>query len=450
MKKGKVLLVLLLVLAQVSLFAGGAREEEKPAGAVESRELNIAIFEGGYGPDYWTAIVSAFEASHPGVKVNMQISPNIGDIIRPQIVAGKVPDFISMNDNDQTGLIAAMIKEKTLLDITDAFNQKSWDSDALLKDRILPGILGSSKASPYGDGRIYLAPFNSSPMGLVYNKTIFEKNGWTVPVTWDEFFALGDKAKAKGISLFTYAGIYPGYLESFLFPAIASVAGLDGFQKIMNYQEGSFNNPQVKRVLANLQKIASGGYLLPGTVALNHTQSQTDMMKDNALFIPNGVWLENEMADAPRSEGFRFGMTAAPVFSRTDTRYIMTSVEQFSIPAKAKNPDLAKEFLRFLYSEESIKLFAREANGVYAIRGANELVKGIVSDGVYDMFSAYDGAVSMVVGWSALPKGSKVAINDEMFNPASDIMNGNMTVDQWAGDVEAAFTQIRKDQEAAR
>lgn len=38
---------------------------------------------------------------------------------------------------------------------------------------------------------------------------------------------------------------------------------------------------------------------MDGTVALNHTQSQTDMMMNKALFIPNGNWMEGEMADAP-------------------------------------------------------------------------------------------------------------------------------------------------------
>ena len=447
MTKKKVLLtaMILSLIFPFILFAGGQSEDTEQASDTETRELNIAVFEGGYGPEYWNEVIEAYQAANPGVVVNMQISPKIGDIIRPQIVAGDVPDFISMNDNDQSGLVAAMIKEKTLLDITDAFDLKAWDSDAALKDLILDGILESAKASPYGDGKIFLAPFNSSPMGLVYNKTLFEEKGWALPKTWDDFFELGKTAKAEGYSLFTYAGIYPGYIESFLYPAIASTVGLDGFQDIMSYKEGAFDNPQVKSILSNIQKISADGYLFPGTVALNHTQSQTDMMNDKALFIPNGVWIENEMADAPRSEGFRFGMTAAPVLNEGDTHYVMTSVEQFCIPAKAKNPDLAKDFLRFLYSDESIKLFAEHANGIYAIKGADELVKGIVSDGVYDMFSAYDGAVSMVAGWSALPKGSRVTINDDLFNPVSDIMNLNMTVDQWAADIEKDFAQINLD-----
>ena len=144
----------------------------------ENNELNIAVFEGGYGSEYWDEIIKRFEAAYPGVTVNMQISPKIGDIIRPQIVAGNVPDFISMNDNDSTGLISSMVKEHALMDLSDVFEEGGIDDDTPLKDQVIDGLLDSAKCSPYGDGKIYIAPFDASPMGLVYNKTLFEENGW--------------------------------------------------------------------------------------------------------------------------------------------------------------------------------------------------------------------------------------------------------------------------------
>lgn len=198
----------------------------------ENNELNIAVFEGGYGSEYWDEIIKRFEAAYPGVTVNMQISPKIGDIIRPQIVAGNVPDFISMNDNDSTGLISSMVKEHALMDLSDVFEEGGIDDDTPLKDQVIDGLLDSAKCSPYGDGKIYIAPFDASPMGLVYNKTLFEENGWETPVTWDDFFELGDKAKEKGIALFTYQGIYPGYLESMLWPALASATGIDNMKAV--------------------------------------------------------------------------------------------------------------------------------------------------------------------------------------------------------------------------
>lgn len=124
----------------------------------ENNELNIAVFEGGYGSEYWDEIIKRFEAAYPGVTVNMQISPKIGDIIRPQIVAGNVPDFISMNDNDSTGLISSMVKEHALMDLSDVFEEGGIDDDTPLKDQVIDGLLDSAKCSPYGDGKIYIAP----------------------------------------------------------------------------------------------------------------------------------------------------------------------------------------------------------------------------------------------------------------------------------------------------
>lgn len=322
----------------------------------ENNELNIAVFEGGYGSAYWDEIIKRFEDAYPGVTVNMQISPKIGDIIRPQIVAGNVPDFISMNDNDSTGLISSMVKEHALMDLSDVFEEGGIDDDTPLKDQVIDGLLDSAKCSPYGDGKIYIAPFDASPMGLVYNKTLFEENGWETPVTWDDFFELGDKAKGKGIALFTYQGIYPGYLESMLWPALASATGIDNMKAIASYTPGSLSSDEALKVFQNMAKIGTDGYLMDGTVALNHTQSQTDMMMNKALFIPNGNWMEGEMADAPRADGFEFGLTCAPVLDDGEARYVMSSVEQFEIPANAKNPELAKEFLRFLYTEDDLAL----------------------------------------------------------------------------------------------
>ena len=419
-----------------------APEDAAAADQFENKKLNIAVFEGGYGPDYWNEIVDKFEAAYPGVQVEMQISPSIGDVIRPQIVAGNVPDFIVMNDNDSTGLIASMIKEKGLMDLTDVFEGPGLDDGTLLKDQVNEGILETAKCQPYGDGKIYLAPFNSSPMGLVYNKTLFEEMGYELPTTWDEFFALGDQAKKDGYALMTYAGIYPGYMESLLWPALASATGIDNVNDISSYVEGTYSTPEAMEVLRNIAKIGTDGYLLEGTVALNHTQSQTEMMMNKCLFIPNGNWMENEMAEAPRADNFQFGLWTAPVLKEGDQAYVMTSVEQFSIPANAKNPELAKEFLSFLYTEDSVKLFAEKANGIYALKDATELSKGLVSDGIYSMNAIYEHGTSMVFGFAALPEGCKVVPRDKVFKVLSDVMTGKMSADKWAQGVEDSFKEV--------
>ncbi|OAB35715.1 carbohydrate ABC transporter substrate-binding protein [Paenibacillus macquariensis subsp. defensor] len=463
-----ILLAVILILSfiglskdSISTNAVSPPSETQVVHDFKNKELNIAVFQGGYGREYWDEIVSEFESAYPGVKVNMTNSPRIGDVVRPQIVAGNPPDFLVVVDTEQSGLMTSLVKEKGLLDISDVFESKALDKDQLLKDMVLPGMLESTRFSPYQDGEIYLAPFNAGPMGLIYNKKLFRDKGWKLPETWDEFFALDEELKkeenylvdTKGVktkrALFTYQGIYPDYLEEIMYPSLANAAGINHLKKIFAYEPGSFKTNNVKKVLDTFAKLGTQGYLMEGTVDLNHTQSQTDMMLGKAIFIVNATWMENEMKNSPREEGFEFGMIPVPVFNKGDKRYILTSYEQFSIPLRAKNPELAKEFLKFLYTDQSVKLFAEKSNGVFALKGAKELSKPYLTPGVYEMFSAYDGATTILQDWKAIPKGSKIDIKTELFrNTMTPIMAGKMTTDQWMDTVEKSFTQIQSEMEA--
>jgi len=425
--------------------------EEEPTEKFANKTLEFYAFQGGYGRDYWDAVIPMFEEEY-GVKINMTISPQIGQILRPKMVAGLTPDLIYLNFGEASGIMEALAKEKAFYDLTPVFNEKALDKDKTLKELILPGFLETTRCAPYQDGKIYCAPFYYSPMGLVYNVDYFEKKGLQVPKTWADFFALGETAKADGRALFTYQGIYPGYLEEMLWPAIADAVGVEGMKKIFNYEEGSFKNETVKQVLQNIQDIANKGYLMEGTVALNHTQSQADMMMGKALFITNGTWMEGEMADAPREDGFKFGIAAPPKLKAGDDTYMWTGVETLAIPLRASNPELALEFLKYQYTDKALLLNAEKASGILPVEGALELCKPVISDSLYNFFKMFDeGAKPLLADWKTLPQGSKVNFSQEVFDKCvTPVMNGQMTVDQWMDNVEKAMKQIRDDEAAVQ
>jgi N-acetylglucosamine transport system substrate-binding protein len=247
-------------------------------------------------------------------------------------------------------------------------------------------------------------------------------------------------------SVFTYQGIYPGYLESLLWPAIASAAGLNTITDIASYREGSFRRQEVRDIISTFARIGTQGYLMEGTVALNHTQSQTDMMLGRALFMPNGVWMEGEMADSPRESGFEFALAPPPTLRAGQDQYVLSSYERFEIPRQAKNIDLAKQFLRYLYTRESIISFARNANGTIAVTDAREVGRSYLTSGVYGMFSAYETGKFMLFNWDALPQGSRVNIGAVVFDDnMGPLVTGRLTPDAYISRVEDAFTQIRAD-----
>ena len=445
----RLIAIVLSLVVTLSLALPTQAITSAPAKKVfKNKTLDFYMFQGGWGKTFEEQVVKNFEKAY-GVKVNLVASPRIGNTLRTRMVAGKTPDVILFNWNDSTGAMIneALQKERGFLDLTPMLNEKALDSNSKLKDLFLPGFLDSTKCAPYQDGKTYLLPLFYSPTGLMSNKTYMDKKGYKAPKTWDEFFKLGDAVKKDGRALFTYQGIYPGYLEELIWPAIAGAVGAKGVEKIFNYENGSFNNATVKKVLINIQNISKKGYLMDGTVALNHTQSQSDMMMGKAAFIPNGTWMDGEMKDAPREDGFKFQLSAPPALSATDKQYSFTSIETIYIPAAAKNPELAKEFLKYLFTKESQKIAAQTIKAVEPMKGSLELNKKLLPETTIGYYAMFDqGVMPLLSTWKALPVGSKINMSDEVFNkPMTKIMNGQMMVDQWASDVEKAMAQCRED-----
>ena len=157
--------------------ASGSTASGETAASGEKEVIEIAVFEGGLGAEYWERMMEAYKEDHPNVEFKSTISPKVGEIIRPRVVSGDAPDLLVMTDGDQSGLLVSMIKDKALMDITDVFEGPAYDSDEPLKDRIVDGYLESGKYQPYGDGRIYIAPKDCGYCGMIYNKTLFEEKG---------------------------------------------------------------------------------------------------------------------------------------------------------------------------------------------------------------------------------------------------------------------------------
>ena len=432
MKRRKTAVIAAAALLLGVLLGGCSTAETNAGGEAgdepEKTKLQIAIFEGGYGREYWDAVCEAFEEENEDIEIVMQSNAEIGDIIRPTIIAGNPPDFIYLPSNNISGVTSAMIKDHALADITDVMEE--------VEDKLLPGFLNTKNCRPYGDGKIYLAPMYYSPMGLWYNKDYFEKNSLEIPDTWDEFFALQDSGLSDDRALFAYQGIYPAYMESVILSSIASSGGTEVMDACLNYEEGAWRNEKVREVLSNIAKIGTEGYLMEGCIFMDHTQAQAEWLEGKAMFIPSGSWIENEMLRAPKEEGFRFGFAAAPSIGENDERYVYTRIEEMYIPAAAKNIDAAKRFLAFQYTDTAIELNAKYAKGVPPVAGASEKIKEYASEAVYESYRIFEQGYKPYMGEFAAVTGTNLVPRDSFYAQIGEVMSGMKTVDEWIEEME--------------
>jgi N-acetylglucosamine transport system substrate-binding protein len=134
-------------------------------------------------------------------------------------------------------------------------------------------------------------------------------------------------------------------------------------------------------------------------------------------------------------------MAPVPVLNASQDHYVMSSEENFWIPKGAKNIPLAKEFLKFLYTEASIKSFAKNANGVFAVKGAPEIARDLLTPVTYNMFTMYNTGKFFLMDWEALPANAKVSYDPYLKNMPL-LLDGSMSVNAYIKAMEDAFTEL--------
>ncbi len=424
----KKFIALLLALVMVlSLFAGCQKKDKK-----EDAVLKVAVLDSAYGSQMWKDVCDAFTAE-TGIKVELTAEANLEEVISPAMQGGDYPDVVHLATGRPAGLTEQFIGDNLLTDLTGVLSMTVPGESKKVSEKISGGFTETSLTNPYGDGKTYLAPMFYSPCGLFYNAKLFEANGWTVPTTWDEMWELGDKAKEKGISLFTYPTA--GYYDAFMFALIYSIGGAEFFDAVTNYEEGVWETENAKTLFAILDKLAD--YTHPSTPAqannTDFTKNQLMVMENKALFMPNGTWIVNEMADAQKSltNDFAWGMTALPAAKTGGAGYSFCWFEQAWIPSGAEHQDEAKQFVAFLYSDVACEIFAKAG----AIQPVNGIASKLEGDNVM-FYSIYDnGAKAAMGGFAATNPIEGVDASSTFFEPINSLVEGKLTIEQYKANI---------------
>ncbi|MFI1660303.1 extracellular solute-binding protein [Streptomyces sp. NPDC020472] len=133
---------------------------------------------------YWAGLVAAFEAKHPGVKVEVQVESwdDVDRKVAEMVEAGKAPDIA------QIGAYADYAAAGQL-----------YAADELLSIPVQANFLGPLVAAGEYKRTQYGMPFVASTRPLFYNKDLFQEAGAKAPTTWDELVEAAEKLKAEGV-----------------------------------------------------------------------------------------------------------------------------------------------------------------------------------------------------------------------------------------------------------
>lgn len=333
----------------------GKISEQNPFGLVDGSTVDAVIFKGGYGIDYVTFAVDVVTENHPDVTVKVAPSTNIAQELQPRFVGGNPPDLIDNSGANSIGFNTILDQLDDLTSVIDAKNLEGTK----IRDTLFGGVLAPGTF----DGKLTAINYVLTVYGMWYSATLFAENGWLPPKTWDEAYALGEQAKAKGKYLFCWGTEAATYYQTLAISSAIKEGGHEVRLALENLKPGCWSLPAVQSVFVAIKKIIDAGFMKPGGAGTQFTKAQAQWSNaQEAILYPSGSWIENEMKKQTAAE---FEMTGCPdptVSTSPKLPYLAVRSaggEPFIVPSRGKNSAGGKEILRTMLSKAAATNFAK-------------------------------------------------------------------------------------------
>ena len=327
----KLLSVLLVAIMMISLLAVPALAEDQVLTVVTWDATTTA---------YLTAQKEAFEASHPGVKIEYI------DVESGNEYGVKVGTMLSGGDTSDV----VMIKE-----IDQVINWQAQGFAAPLTDYIadydFSGFVGTEKNYAV-DGVQYAIPFRSDFWVLFYNKDLFDAAGVEYPtndMTWDEYAELAKKMTDKDKEI--YGTHYHTWLST-----VANWAVCDGVNTLADGQYDDLL--YFYKLYQDLEDY--GACMSYADLKASGLKYAAAFENGNVAMLPMGYWLVstliNDIKDGNAS--LNWGIVAVPHAEGVAAGSSFGNLTGAMINAKSENKDLAWEYISWLGGVEGAKATA--------------------------------------------------------------------------------------------
>jgi N-acetylglucosamine transport system substrate-binding protein len=412
---------------------GGQKSKDNPFGVKDGSSVKVVIFNGGLGDQWAKDDKGVFAEKHAKVTVNMSSTQKIKTEEQPKMAT--TPSDLIMNSGADSMDRSTLINEGAIEPLDDLLTAQAWDSDGTVADTLLPGTVSDGTQN----GKFYVMNIAFTVWGNWYNAAVFTKEGWQPPATWDDFFALAPKIKAKGMAPYVHDAVHGYYPRWALMASIWKATGKQTIVNIDNLEDNAWKADGVVQALAPWEKLVKDKLLLPGK--LDHTQSQQAWLDGKAAFIQVGTWLKNEMA-ATIPPGFE--LTLSDYWTNASDKagkdVFASSGEGFVIPSKAPNKEAAKEFLRAVLSKKGSARFAELTKSLASTKGSGDNVQdSALASANKVMKSGTDSLISVKFPdfYADLDKESQ--------NLSEELMAGRLTAQQFVDKMQVAADKVKKD-----
>jgi raffinose/stachyose/melibiose transport system substrate-binding protein len=286
-----------------------------------------------------TLLVDPFNAAHPQDDLSIDFrGSDLDKQLRIAMLSGSGPDIVFTAG---PSYVASMAQAGQLLPLDDYAAKLGWD------DRLLPLFMELGKY----EGKLYALAKTYETLGLFYNKTLFDKNGWKAPTTIAELEALADEMKGKGLVPFGSGNAdWRPANEHHVSIVLNSVAGPENVYKALT---GAipWTDASILAAIDKLDEWWQKGYFGPNYFSLTLEQAFAQVATGQAGMAPSGTWSFTNIPTYFPTNNAEAAFVGFPSTSGPPV-YALGIGSTLSINAKSENADGAAAVLDYMFSEK--------------------------------------------------------------------------------------------------
>lgn len=275
-------------------------------GAIAAAACALALFAGCSAADT-SKSNSAGEAEHPTITMNAPYR-NMSQFV--DLVHEKYPEInlevIPYNGQNTTSYMRDMRGSGQMTDIyfstvyTPGRDDDKADFLDLSSLDFTSNFAQSRLREVTYDGGVYMLPLSYNALGITYNKTLLDANGWTLPTNLTELSELKEKVEAAGYTFCRNQLELPGYGFQFLCNIadtgfLSTTSGLSWQQSFLRGEATVAGTPEMVENLKLLDTWREIGMLNADGTPSSDTATKADYVKGNTLFL---VGNSNDLSSA--------------------------------------------------------------------------------------------------------------------------------------------------------
>ena len=317
--------------------------EEAAASDFSGEELSILV-SAGWMDNRYDETIARFEETY-GVTVDLQTIPadQYSDLLQSKLSTDSCADIFWIQSNPFAIESVIVDPEKYCIDFTG----EAWQS--VMPETRWPSCMLNDKL--YG-----LQIWHNSPeYVMVYNKTLFEEQDLQVPTTYDEFVAVCEKLAAEGITPWELPGA-DGWQHQLAFFQIGGIyeSNTPNLYDSLNNNTATFaDNETMLTVLNQFKELSDKGYYGDDWIGTDSTNLANNLGdRSSAMAMANSSYIKQIQEETGSAD--EYGLFILPF---ADNNFFPTNPAGPTMfgYSGATNPELVKEFFRFVATTESLQ-----------------------------------------------------------------------------------------------